>query len=211
VKAGSVSPALARLADLGLVRYERREYIELTPPGEAAARRVSSRHELLTRFFSEVLLLPRAVAEQDACTIEHGLSNEAMDRLVRLFEFMRACPVGEQGFLARFHSCPLVQEEAPACDRACGRGDSIVQADGSGATTTMFGLRPGQRARILRVEAKGEIRQRLLDMGLLPDVEFELERVAPAGDPIWIRLQGFQLSLRRAEAEAIHVRTLAER
>ena len=51
----------------------------------------------------------------------------------------------------------------------------------------------------------GAIRQRLLDMGILPKHLVEVERVAPAGDPIWIRLEGYQLSLRRAEASSILV------
>ena len=51
----------------------------------------------------------------------------------------------------------------------------------------------------------GAIRQRLLDMGILPDTRIEVERVAPSGDPIWIRLQGFQMALRRVEAESIAI------
>jgi ferrous iron transport protein A len=42
-------------------------------------------------------------------------------------------------------------------------------------------------------------------MGILPGVAIDVERVAPAGDPLWIRLQGYQLSLRRAEADAIAI------
>ena len=42
-------------------------------------------------------------------------------------------------------------------------------------------------------------------MGVLPHVEIEVERIAPSGDPVWIKLLGFQLALRRAEAEAVHV------
>lgn len=67
-------------------------------------------------------------------------------------------------------------------------------------------LRPGERGRVARVDATGAVRQRLLDMGLLPDTVIELERLAPAGDPVWIRLQGYQLSLRRSEARTVQVR-----
>jgi len=44
-------------------------------------------------------------------------------------------------------------------------------------------------------------------MGILPDARIDIERVAPAGDPIWIKLGGFQLSLRRKEAEVVMVAT----
>ncbi len=55
VKAATVSIALRKLSEAGFVNYVRREYIGLTERGEEAARRVLTRHRLLTRFFSEVL------------------------------------------------------------------------------------------------------------------------------------------------------------
>jgi len=209
VKAGSVSPALARLAALGLVRYARREYVSLPGQGEAEARRVTARHTVLTHFFQEVLQLPVAVAERDACAIEHSLSDETMDRLVRLFEFLRSCPQGRDSFVDRFHACPLVQEDVPACTQGCRlpTGQSAgPRPPAEVPLTALFSLRPGERGRVARIDAKGPVRQRLLDMGILPDALIELERTAPLGDPIWIRLQGYQLSLRRTEAEAVLVR-----
>lgn len=69
-------------------------------------------------------------------------------------------------------------------------------------------LLPGQRGRVLSVGGSGAIRQRLLDMGLLRRAVVEVERVAPSGDPIWIRLDGYQLSLRRREAASVKVAVL---
>jgi ferrous iron transport protein A len=64
-------------------------------------------------------------------------------------------------------------------------------------------LQVGQKGRIVQVNARGAVRQRLLDMGLLPDVPVRLERLAPTGDPLWISLQGSQIALRRKEAESV--------
>jgi len=209
VKAGSVSPALKRLSDLGLVRYERREFVTLSPAGEAAARKVHGRHELLTRFLTEVLRVSPSVAAADACVIEHDISDETMDRLVRLFEFLRACPQGTQSVLGRFHDCPLVREDAPTCGHACG-----IRVPGARRTKdemcALSDLLPGERARVARIDADGAVRQRLLDMGILPDTVIEFQRTAPAGDPVWIRVQGYQLSMRRGEADTVHVRREAE-
>ena len=66
-------------------------------------------------------------------------------------------------------------------------------------------LKPGQRARVAQVNGKGAIRQRLLDMGLMPETSIQVKRVAPTGDPIWIKLHGYQLSLRRSEASSVLV------
>lgn len=64
-------------------------------------------------------------------------------------------------------------------------------------------LKPGDRGRIIRVEGKGAIKRRILDMGIIPGLEVELERFAPLGDPIEIKLRGYHLSLRQKEAERI--------
>src|SRR3989339_987168 len=88
VKAATVSIALRKLAEGEFVNYERREYIGLTQKGEEAARRILTRHRLLTRFFEEVLKMSRHAAGEQACAMEHSLTDEAMDRMVRFFEFL---------------------------------------------------------------------------------------------------------------------------
>lgn len=67
-------------------------------------------------------------------------------------------------------------------------------------------LAPGARGTIVRLE-KGEraYRAKLLSMGITPGTEFEVLRVAPMGDPIEIRIRGFKLSVRRAEADIVLV------
>ncbi len=102
VKAGSVSPAMARLAALGLIRRELREHIALTPQGELLARRVFARHQLLRRLLGEVLRVAPQEVEQVACAMEHSLTSSATERLVRLFEFLETQPQG-QAFLREFH------------------------------------------------------------------------------------------------------------
>ena len=204
VKAGSVSPAMRRLAALGLVKYRQREYIDLTPEGEVEARRVVSRHSVLHRLFHEVLRMDSDAADREACAIEHNLSDVGMDRLVRLFEFIQACPDARENFLDRFHHCPLVDPSQPDCGHACRLSEGSAR---DCARKSLFELAPGLPARVLRVDADGAVRQRLLDMGLIPGARVEVERSAPGGDPIWVKLLGSQLALRRREAEAILVRT----
>lgn len=72
--------------------------------------------------------------------------------------------------------------------------------------TSLASIKVGQKGKVLGF-AKGSeaYRQKLLAMGLLKGVEFEVTRVAPAGDPVEIRLRGFNLSLRKEEAKALRV------
>ena len=70
-------------------------------------------------------------------------------------------------------------------------------------------LRPGQQGRVVAVHGAGDLRGRLIDMGLTPGVEVLLRRTAPFGDPLEISLRGYELSLRRADAKAIVVQPLS--
>jgi DtxR family Mn-dependent transcriptional regulator len=66
-------------------------------------------------------------------------------------------------------------------------------------------LEIGQKGTIISLTGKGPIKQRMMDMGLVPGSEVEVIRVAPLGDPIEINLKGYNLSLRRNEAKTVMV------
>ncbi len=203
VKAASVSIALRRLADMALVRYERREYIALTPAGEEAGRKVFSRHRLLTRFFNEVLGMdPKAAAEQ-ACAMEHSLTDEAMDRFVHFFESLGNCP----NMAAGLRQCPLGSGKKSEKSRG-GNPEkcAVCGKKGESKSMSLAEIGPGQTAIVTQIDATGPLRQRLLDMGLLPATSIDVERKGLGGDPLWVRCQGTRLALRRNEAHAVLVK-----
>jgi DtxR family Mn-dependent transcriptional regulator len=207
VKAASVSIALRRLAELDLVRYERREYIALTPEGEKAGRRVFSRHRLLTRFFEEVLSMPSAAASEQACAMEHSLTDDAMDRLARFFEFLGTCP----SVIESFRLCPLAHEHRSSSGHGHGHPHvpgacAVCAKKQAKSSISLADLKPGQSGVVSKVDADGALRQRLLDMGVLPNTVIDVERVGLGGDPFWVRCQGARLALRRSEAGSIAMR-----
>jgi Fe2+ transport system protein FeoA len=66
-------------------------------------------------------------------------------------------------------------------------------------------LKKGDRGRVVKISGGGSIHQRLVDMGLIAGSEVEMQRVAPLGDPVEIRVKGYNLSLRKSEAAGITV------
>ncbi len=72
---------------------------------------------------------------------------------------------------------------------------------------TLDNLKVGQTAKITAVGGDGALRCRLLDMGLIPKTKITLQKVAPMGDPLEIHIRGYELTLRREEAEKIEVTT----
>lgn len=70
---------------------------------------------------------------------------------------------------------------------------------------TLSELKTGKSAIIRAVGGQGELRLRFLDMGLIPGTKVTLMKIAPMGDPIEIRLRGYELTLRLDEANWIEV------
>lgn len=70
---------------------------------------------------------------------------------------------------------------------------------------TLDELPIGQHAVIRTVGGEGELRCRLLDMGLIPRTAVEVRKVAPMGDPIEIRIRGYELTIRKDDAAKIEI------
>ena len=70
---------------------------------------------------------------------------------------------------------------------------------------TLNELKVGQSASISAVSGEGALRCRLLDMGLIPKTRVTLQKVAPLGDPIEIRVRGYELTLRLEDAQKIEI------
>ena len=69
----------------------------------------------------------------------------------------------------------------------------------------LFEAKIGQTVKITAVNGQGALRRRLLDMGLTPNTKVTIRKVAPMGDPIEIRVRGYELTLRKADARLIEV------
>lgn len=70
---------------------------------------------------------------------------------------------------------------------------------------TLAELAPGDGGRVTRVSGDADAARRLMDLGLIRGTTVQVVRRAPLGDPLEVKLRGFMLTLRRAEAEHIEV------
>ena len=66
-------------------------------------------------------------------------------------------------------------------------------------------LKPGEGGVITKVVGRGQVHRRILDMGVIPRSRIEVQRVAPMGDPIEVKIKGYHLSLRKEEAANVYV------
>ena len=70
---------------------------------------------------------------------------------------------------------------------------------------TLRDVRIGETVRVLKIHGQGNIRRRVMDMGITKNVEIFLRKTAPFGDPIEIKVRGYELSLRKDDASIIEV------
>ncbi|TAL35001.1 MAG: metal-dependent transcriptional regulator [Spirochaetes bacterium] len=180
----SVSAALARLREKGLIESEKYEYIELTPQGKELADRVYRKHSFLADFFHTVLRMDRNAADSEACKLEHHLSPEACRQIFRLVEFHRDQAGSESGWTGDLRN---ILDEKPLSE-----------------------LKEGDRAVIRRVSVEGELRKRLVEMGFRKGERIRVVRYAPLRNPLELELKGYHLSLRVEEARGIMVKQVRE-
>lgn len=70
---------------------------------------------------------------------------------------------------------------------------------------TLKGIKVGKTAKVVKIHGEGALRRRIMDMGITKGVEIYVRKVAPLGDPVEITVRGYELSLRRADAEMIEI------
>ena len=69
-------------------------------------------------------------------------------------------------------------------------------------------LKKGEKGKIVKISGNGSVHRRLMDMGMVAGSDIEMQRVAPLGDPVEIKIKGYNLSLRKEEAACIQVEAL---
>ena len=70
---------------------------------------------------------------------------------------------------------------------------------------TLREAKVGETVRVVKLHGEGAIKRRIMDMGITKGVELYIRKVAPLGDPVELTVRGYELSLRKADAEMIEV------
>ena len=214
----SVSGALKTLRSKGLIRHESYGVITLTERGEVIAREVNRRHEALKEFFVRILNIDDDLADKTACSLEHTVGDKVMARIVGFVKYSDNCDSEVSSWLNGFDQY---------CETNCG-GNRMFWSDETQGTdssltqmeiealeaasrevpATLRDVRPGDEVEITKVDLSGAMLSRLLDMGITKGSSVKVKKVAPMGDPIEIRIRGYNLTLRKDEASKIKVKSL---
>lgn len=70
---------------------------------------------------------------------------------------------------------------------------------------TLKDMKPGETAAVARLRGEGPVKRRIMDMGITKGTEIYVRKVAPLGDPMELTVRGYELSIRKADAEMIEM------
>ena len=70
---------------------------------------------------------------------------------------------------------------------------------------TLRQAKVGETARVVKLHGEGVVKRRIMDMGITKGVEVYIRKVAPLGDPVEINVRGYELSIRKADADQIEI------
>lgn len=209
VSGASVTGALRSLAGRNLITYTPYGEIGLTSAGRSAAGDVVRRHEVLRDFFVKVLAVEQSHADQAACRMEHSISRDILEKFVRFVEFIDLCPRGGKLWLEGFsRKCDYGRDHGQ-CETCVSEAMEKVRKTAvskeEGKRMKLRDLKPGERGKVSSIGPGTPAVRRMVEMGVTRGTLVEVERVAPLGDPVEIKVMGYHLSLRRDEAEGIEV------
>ncbi|MFW6303384.1 MAG: DtxR family transcriptional regulator [Candidatus Sumerlaeota bacterium] len=207
----SVTKALRWLSEHGLVNYAPFELVTLTDAGQEKAKEIVRRHEALRDFFVQVLAVNEERADEVACQMEHSISSDILERLIQYSEFIQVCPRGGSKWMKGFgYRCTKGEavDDCEKCVEECledVRRKKKEEDGGRYMQVSLKDMRSGEKGRIAKVGGRNRANRRIAEMGIGAGAVIEVERVAPLGDPMEVKIKGYHLSLRKEEAAQIMV------
>jgi len=205
VKAPSIVESVKNLADRELVIYEKYGYVKLTQEGIKLAKKIYKKHKMLSKFFHNIIGIDLKTAIDDACSIEHYLSDKTVNGLLKFIEFIESCPEGEPLWLSSFH---YYVKHGKMPDHCAEKNEEMKRGGIMEELSRLDKLKAGESGRVKKIIAEAIIKRRLLDMGVVPGAKIKVEKIAPLGDPIDIVIKGYHLSLRKEEASKVYLEEL---
>jgi DtxR family Mn-dependent transcriptional regulator len=179
IKPPSVSEMLLKLRDQGLIDYAPYEGALLTAPGREEAIRIERKHQLLETFLVDTLGVELNEAHDEACEMEHTISENTVDKICAYLGHPRFCPD----------------------DHPITKGECCEKAD---TCTPLSEMSEGDEAIIRVVTVDNSTKDYLISLGFLPDVSVSIKKKLPSRG-LLVRIKGSEIAIGRDIARKIMV------
>jgi len=185
VAPASVTEMLHKLADKGFVNHESYKGATLTGKGRKVARKIARKHRLLERFLNDVVGITGRSRHEQACKMEHALTDEAEHNLCKIMNHPVECPHGR-----KIPKC----EKKISCER-CAESSMSLDDMKEGDTAIVSHLACGDKDDLCE----------MLAMGFVPGSTVTLEKKVPMGGPIIVSLRGTKIAIARERGRLLHL------
>ncbi len=190
ISPASVTEMLKKLSDDGYVNYSPYKGVTLTSKGYEIAEKMARKHRLLERFLHDTLHLGNDKVHNEACAMEHALSDETERALCQNLKAPDKCPDDEK----LIPPCNLRFKDCEECQKWT--GDNFEEI-GKRPTNivSISSLKEKQSGKVAFIRGDEKSLHRLLDLGLTPGTNITVRRIAPLKGPVEIDVRGCRLAL----------------
>jgi DtxR family Mn-dependent transcriptional regulator len=195
----SVTEVFQNMARNGLVQYEPYKGVSLTARGVEAAIKIKRKHRLLEVFLAKILHIAPEKVHEEACKMEHSLSDEVGDAICRQLDAPARCPDGKL-----IYPCEKSIETCNECKEALDKDASVGQRK----ILPITDMKPCQKGTIAFLRGSRKVIQRLSDLGLTPGTEVMLMRKTPLFGPIELSVRRTSLAVGHDIADNIFVEAM---
>jgi len=192
----SVTEVFQNMAQKGLVEYEPYKGVSLTDKGFEIAKNIKRKHRLLEVFLAEHLHINCKKVHDEACRMEHSISDEVGDAICRQLDAPARCPGGKL-----IYPC---DKRIKTCNECKGTSEEEVSA-GQRKIVPITDLKPSQKGIVAFLRGGRKVIQRLSDLGLTPGTEVILIRKTPMSGPIEVCVRRTSLAVGHDIADNIFV------
>lgn len=187
----SVSEMLKKLDKMDYVEYSQYKGVKLTDKGLKAAQKVTRKHRLLERFLRDILKLKDSFLHDQACEMEHSLSDEAERAMCQVLEHPDKCP-GDSVIPAcdlKFTSCDeCMQRKEEEVNEVGKRNENLIP---------IMELKDHQKGKVSFIRGDYKVIRRLLDMGITIGAFISVIKIAPLNGPVEVAIRGSKLAIGR--------------
>ena len=200
VAPASVTEMLKKLAEKGYITHSPYHGTRLTTKGKRTAENIVRKHRLLERFLHDVLKIDKTQVHDQACGMEHSLSDEAAESLCRFLRHPDRCP--DNGRI--IPPCNLEIGSCVECIEKYNKGLEENRKN-SQNRVAIGNLEQGQTGKISLIRGGYNLLNRLLEMGIEPGIEICAVRVTPPNGPVEVSFGNSKVTLGKGIASKVFV------
>lgn len=200
VAPASATQMIKKLENKGYIEYSPYKGVNLTEEGYKIASNITRKHRLLERFLHDVLHIKKESVHDQACEMEHALSDDAERAMCQLLKQPDECPDDEE-------LIPVCDFKFKTCEECHKRRQEEVNEVGKRDKNlvSVTNMKKNENGKVSFIRGDYKVIRRLMDMGITIGAEVSVLEVAPFKGPVELLVRGSNLALGRDIAKNVFV------